>query len=141
MSPLPAPVERRGSRARRRLLAVDTGLGEAGCDNGVSGLELGREGRGGDEEEDSPVIDTTSVEVERKVDGKHFTWSKHAREPHRSDIGAATPISLRRGDACDIFISFRVLYCTLEVYPPLPTSKIVAVGEKQIERRCDSAVY
>ncbi|CAM9312213.1 unnamed protein product [Pylaiella littoralis] len=69
MSPLPAPVERRGSRARRRLLAVDTGLGEAGCDNGVSGLELKREGRGGDEKEDPPVIDTTSVEVERNVDG------------------------------------------------------------------------
>lgn len=63
-SPSPSPtspargMERRGSRARRRLLSgltVDTALGGFGV---------------GEEEDPPAVIDTTSVEVERKADGK-----------------------------------------------------------------------
>eukprot|EP00904_Undaria_pinnatifida_P013846 jgi/Undpi1/9592/HiC_scaffold_27.g12048.m1 len=62
-SPSPSPtspargMERRGSRARRRLLSgltVDTALGGFGV---------------GEEEDPPAVIDTTSVEVERKADG------------------------------------------------------------------------
>lgn len=71
-----APMERRGSRARRKLLAIDTGPAEARCDNNdVSGSEPLQQSKYGQEEdkveeEDPPVIDTTSVEVERKADGK-----------------------------------------------------------------------
>lgn len=76
MNSLSAPTERRGSRARRRLLVVDTGPTEAGCDNDMSGSEPRQQGEDREEEkeegeeEDPPVIDTTSVEVERKADGK-----------------------------------------------------------------------
>lgn len=74
LSPPPS-MERRGSRARRRMLTVDTGLAEATCNNNGGGSETGQEyGAGGEEDDNPPVIDTTSVEVERKADGERHIW-------------------------------------------------------------------
>eukprot|EP00752_Nemacystus_decipiens_P002377 g2245.t1 len=67
MSPPPS-MERRGSRARRRMLTVDTRLAESTCNNGGSSA-TGEECGDGGEGSDPPVIDTTSVEVQRKADG------------------------------------------------------------------------
>lgn len=67
LSPSPS-MERRGSRARRRMLTVDTGLVEDTCNNGGVGAEQGYDPGGVDD--NPPVIDTTSVEVKRKADGK-----------------------------------------------------------------------
>ncbi|CAM9938125.1 unnamed protein product, partial [Ectocarpus sp. 4 AP-2014] len=60
---VPATMERRGSRARRRMLALDTAAAEAPSNNGSLGVEQNER-----EQDDPPVIDTTSVEVERKAD-------------------------------------------------------------------------
>lgn len=68
-------MERRGSRVRRRMLTVDTGLAEATCNNG-GGLGAGQGYGAGGEEDEPPVIDTTSVEVKRKADGKQHTSCK-----------------------------------------------------------------
>lgn len=75
LSPPPS-MERRGSRARRRMLTVDTGLAEATCNNNNGGGSgTGQEyGAGGEEDDNPPVIDTTSVEVERKADGERHIW-------------------------------------------------------------------
>lgn len=62
-SPLPGRRERRGSRSRRRLLSgltVDTELAASAFGDG----------------DDPPVIDTTSVEVERKPDGERYVMSQ-----------------------------------------------------------------
>lgn len=70
LSPPPS-MERRGSRARRRMLTVDTGLAEATYatyNNGAFRTEHQYATVG--EDDNPPVIDTTSVEVERKADGK-----------------------------------------------------------------------
>lgn len=50
------------------MLTVDTGLAEATCNSGGLGME--QEYGAGGEGDNPPVIDTTSVEVERKADGK-----------------------------------------------------------------------
>ncbi|CBN74534.1 Ca2+/calmodulin-dependent protein kinase kinase beta and related serine/threonine protein kinases [Ectocarpus siliculosus] len=57
-------MERRGSRARRRMLAVDIAAAEASGNNSSFGVKQNER-----EQDDPPVIDTTSVEVERKADG------------------------------------------------------------------------
>lgn len=61
------------------MLRVDTGLAEATCNNGGSGTQ--REYGAGDEDNNPPVIDTTSVEVERKADGKQNSTSATSHSP------------------------------------------------------------
>lgn len=55
------------------MLAVDTAAAEAPSNNGSPGVE-----QNGREQDDPPVIDTTSVEVQRKADGKQTQAHEHS---------------------------------------------------------------